>query len=156
MDRLLIGRRPWDEALAHLRACLPHEGVGFFLGEAALRADRFVPARNAGGEHRFLVDPYDQFLAFRQARAEDRLVVAVCHSHPGGGTALSEPDRANAESWAFLQVVVALASGEAAARAAAWRCGPGGVTRVALVLEGASASPATGTAPTGPASSPPA
>lgn len=134
MDRLRICRRPWEAAVAHLRAALPDEGVGFFLGTSPLLADRFVPARNLGGARRFLVDPYDQYRAFRQAGTEGRQVVAVCHSHPGGGTSLSEHDAANAGRWPFLQVVVALRSPDDEPRAAAWRCGPEGVVSVALEM----------------------
>lgn len=135
MNRLAITWHAWQTAVAHLRACWPDEGVGFFLGEAASSADRFLPARNAWGGRRFLVDPYDQFQTFRLAQTQNKRVVALCHSHPSGGTALSTEDRANAEGWPFLQVVVALASRGAEARAVAWRCSRGEVFPVRLVVE---------------------
>jgi proteasome lid subunit RPN8/RPN11 len=136
MSRLEIARPAWEEAVAHLRACWPDEGVGFFLGDDASRADQFLPARNAGSRRRFVVDPYDQFVTFRLARTERKHVVALCHSHPGGGTTLSPEDRHNAREWAFLQVVVALAAPEAKARAAAWRCTGGEVLPVRVVVPG--------------------
>lgn len=136
MLRLEIARPAWEQAVAHLRACWPDEGVGFFLGEDASTADRFLPARNARCGRRFVVDPYDQFLTFRVARTEQKHVVALCHSHPGGGTMLSHEDRHNAREWAFLQVVVALASPESGARAAAWRCAGGEVVQVQVVVPG--------------------
>ena len=138
MDRLEIARPAWEEAIAHLRACLPDEGVGFFLGNDGLSADRFIPARNAGLGRRFVVDPFDQFHTFRVARTEQKRVVALCHSHPGGGTTLSNEDRHNARGWAFLQVVVALTSPEAGARAAAWRCSGRAVLPVRVVVPDAS------------------
>jgi len=138
MDRLEIARLAWEDAIAHLRACWPDEGVGFFLGNDELSADRFLPARNARLGRRFVVDPYDQFLTFRVARTEQKRVVALCHSHPGGGTALSDEDRHNAREWAFLQVVVALSSPEAGARAAAWRCRGGAAFPVRVVVPDAS------------------
>jgi proteasome lid subunit RPN8/RPN11 len=134
MDRLEIARPAWEEAIAHLRTCLPDEGVGFFLGNDGLSADRFIPARNAGLGRRFVVDPFDQFHTFRVARTEQKRVVALCHSHPWGGTTLSDDDLRNAREWDFLQVVVALSSPEAGARAAAWRCHGGAAFPVRVVV----------------------
>lgn len=106
------------------------------LGDDAWRADRFLPARNAGSGRRFVVDPYDQLLAFRMARREQKHIVALCHSHPGGETMLSDEDRHNASKWEFLQVVVALASPDAGARAAAWLCIDGEVCPVRIEVPG--------------------
>lgn len=134
MDRLLIRRSAWEAVIAHLRGALPDEGVGFLLGSTPAEADRFVPARNVRSGRRFLVDPYDQFAAFREARAGGHQVVALIHSHPGGGVTLSVADWENAVWWPFLQVIVAFPAEGGEPAAAAWRCGLSGATPVDLVV----------------------
>ncbi|MFN8580293.1 MAG: Mov34/MPN/PAD-1 family protein [Gemmatimonadaceae bacterium] len=136
-DSLTITHTAWEAALAHMRESWPNEGVGFFLGPSKCTALTFVPARNVRAGREFIVDPHDQYLAFRQARDGGQALVALCHSHPGGGTGLSQQDRTMLADWPFLHVVVALASQRSVARASAWSIQTDQAVAVPFLIEGA-------------------
>lgn len=126
--------------MEHLRAAWPNEGVGFFLGPDAATAQVFMPARNVREGREFIVDPHDQFLVFKQAREAGQTVVALVHSHPGGGTGLSLQDRTMLASWPFFHVVVALASPRSVPRADAWALTGDQALAIPFLIEGAPVS----------------
>jgi proteasome lid subunit RPN8/RPN11 len=60
------------------------------------------------GEAGFRVDPREQFRAERALAALDHVIVAIYHSHPGGGPTLSPRDIAYARRWPVVHVVIAV------------------------------------------------
>lgn len=92
----------------HARAALPGEAVGLLGGSRTGRVELVLPVANIGAPGRFLADPREQFLAERElARAGD-VLVAVYHSHPGGGTDPSPLDVAFARQHSCTHVVLAI------------------------------------------------
>lgn len=100
-----------DAVVQHARAVLPAEAVGLLGGPAPDFATVSLPLANCAGRHAFLADPWAQFKAERLLASRGYQLVAVYHSHPGGGVQLSPIDLAFATKRACLQVVIALAPG---------------------------------------------
>jgi proteasome lid subunit RPN8/RPN11 len=96
-----------DEMLRHARAALPQEAVGV-LGGADGRVTHGFPIPNVAGPYAFLADPFAQFEAEQRMKALNIRLLAVYHSHPGGGAQLSPLDMAFARRRACLQIVIAL------------------------------------------------
>ncbi len=94
--------------LDHAHRALPAEAVGM-LGGTRDRASLACALVNLGGARHFLVDPRSQYEAERRLSGAGLSVVALYHSHPGGGATLSELDVAFASRLPMLQVVIALA-----------------------------------------------
>jgi proteasome lid subunit RPN8/RPN11 len=92
----------------HARAVLPAEAVGLLGGHAPDFATFSLPLPNRAGPYAYLADPWAQFQAERLLAARGYQLVAVYHSHPGGGAQLSPLDLAFARQRACLQVVIAL------------------------------------------------
>jgi [CysO sulfur-carrier protein]-S-L-cysteine hydrolase len=97
-----------DAMLDHARRALPVEAVGMLGGERG-RASLVCELVNLGGSRHFLVDPRSQYEAERRISGAGLSVLAIYHSHPGGGAALSEVDVAFASRLPMLQIVIALA-----------------------------------------------
>lgn len=97
--------------LRHARAALPAEAVGILGGRPDDgRAVAAVPLPNlAGSRPAFLADPRAQYEAEKGLRRLGLAVLAVYHSHPGGGATLSPTDQAFAARLPLAQVVIALA-----------------------------------------------
>lgn len=97
--------------LAHCRRDLPSEAVGLLSGRggAVERIDELPNIAPPPHDRRaFLADPYRQFLAERAIAAAGMRPIAVYHSHPDGGAALSPEDLAVLGPRPLLQVVIAL------------------------------------------------
>jgi proteasome lid subunit RPN8/RPN11 len=78
------------------------------LGGRGTRAIRVVPLRNrAADPHAFFADPYEQFLAERLFARVGLKIVALYHSHPGGGALPSDADREFSAAWPCAQVIIA-------------------------------------------------
>jgi len=67
-----------------------------------------IPLPNRAGHKAFLADPFEQFKAERRLAQLGLKLVAIYHSHPGGGTQLSPLDLLFARRRACLQIVIAL------------------------------------------------
>lgn len=93
--------------IAHAAEALPEEAVGL-LGGAGEQVRRRLPLPNALGGKQYLAEPYAQFQALRQLAAEGLQVLAVYHSHPGGGLGLSARDILFARHLPYLQLVIAI------------------------------------------------
>ena len=92
----------------HARTMLPAEAVGMLGGDLLGRATLSIPLPNRAGQKAFLADPFAQFQAERQLAHLGLQVIAVYHSHPGGGAQLSELDLIFARRRACIQLVIAL------------------------------------------------
>jgi proteasome lid subunit RPN8/RPN11 len=59
-----------------------------------------LPLVNLAPDDRsFLADPYSQYRALQRLRAGKLTLLAIYHSHPGGGVVPSAEDLAHAQSW---------------------------------------------------------
>jgi proteasome lid subunit RPN8/RPN11 len=94
--------------LHHSRAVLPAEAVGLLGGPEPGYATYSIPLPNLAGQHVFLADPFAQFKAERQLAQQALHLLAVYHSHPGGGAQLSPMDLMFARRRSCLQIVIAL------------------------------------------------
>jgi proteasome lid subunit RPN8/RPN11 len=92
----------------HARAALPCEAVGLLGGSRAGRVELVLPVANIGASGTFLADPREQFLAEQELARAGAGLVAVYHSHPGGGTDPSPLDLAFARQRSCAHVVLAI------------------------------------------------
>jgi [CysO sulfur-carrier protein]-S-L-cysteine hydrolase len=130
------------EIIQHASAGLPREVVGI-IGALPTEGPQVVlPLPNIGGDRMFLVDPFAQYEAFSYLRKHGYDLLAIYHSHPGGGTEPSAKDIEWGSGWSCAHLIVALpASGSEGnrhnARMRAWRFGPrvGDCTDLALVIK---------------------
>jgi proteasome lid subunit RPN8/RPN11 len=97
----------WKQLVRHAREALPYEAIGFLAGRNG-RSTAAIPLPNIAPRGKFLADPYAQFLAERRIQREGLELLAIYHSHPGGGTQLSPFDIEFAKERACLHVVIAL------------------------------------------------
>ncbi len=86
-----------EQTLSHLRAAMPHEGVGLWLGRAG-RVVEVWPLRNVHARpwERYEAEPQSLLEAVRYIEREGLELVAIVHSHPRGPAQPSETDRAQA------------------------------------------------------------
>lgn len=139
---LRVSAAAWGRVLAHVAAERPREAVGY-LGGPDGTATRAVPLRNLGlpgtGPRRsFLADPRDQYAVERAWKDGGVELLAVYHSHPGGGTGLSAADRRLAvdDGRALLVLAPPPAGREDPTRRRAWRRRGEAWAPVPLVVEG--------------------
>jgi proteasome lid subunit RPN8/RPN11 len=92
----------------HARAVLPAEAVGLLGGPASHYATLSIPLPNCAGTNAFFADPLSQFSAERRLTQLRLQLVAIYHSHPGGGTQLSTLDLTFARRRTCFQIVIAL------------------------------------------------
>jgi proteasome lid subunit RPN8/RPN11 len=105
---LRLARSVHEQVLGHARSALPAEAVGLLGGlDSTVTVSIGLP--NLAGLGAFSADPRAQFLAQRQLAADGLELLAIYHSHPGGGATLSARDQQFAQPWQALQVVVAVA-----------------------------------------------
>jgi proteasome lid subunit RPN8/RPN11 len=105
---LRLTREVHQQLLGHARSAMPAEAVGL-LGGLDGAVTVAVRLANLAGPGAFRADPRAQFLAQRQLAAAGLEVLAIYHSHPGGGAVLSARDLEFAAPWQVVQVVVAVA-----------------------------------------------
>ena len=106
---LRIGSGALQTMLRHAERDQPCEAVGMLAGDSSGTASLALPLANLAGPRAFLADPYTQYLAEKRIAAEGLSLVAIYHSHPGGGASLSPSDHAFAKLRDTTQIVIALA-----------------------------------------------
>lgn len=110
MKSLVLPKALHHEIVRHATASLPREAVGLVGGDVDGLAKTVMKLRNlAPGTKSFLADPYDQFLAFRRLEFQQLKLLAIYHSHPGGGTDMSAFDVLYAQHWDCAHLVIAVA-----------------------------------------------
>ncbi len=94
---LRLPRACLEQTLAHLRAALPHEGLGLWVGRAG-RVVEFWPLQNIHPRprERYEADPQSLVEAVRRIEQMGLELVAIVHAHPNGPAAPSETDRSQA------------------------------------------------------------
>lgn len=102
----------FQAVLRHAAREQPREAVGLLAGPASGAASLALPLDNVAGSAAFLADPYGQYLAERRIEAEGLCLLAIYHSHPGGGAHLSAADLAFARLRDVVHVVIALPHGD--------------------------------------------
>jgi len=90
---LRVSRDCLEQTLAHLRAVLPHEGVGLWVGQRGL-VRQVWPLENihATPQLRYQAHPQALLDALRKMEAEGLELVAIVHSHPNGPAKPSDTD----------------------------------------------------------------
>jgi desampylase len=87
----------------------PRECCGLIEGLREAENFRIIalhPSRNlAERPDRFDIDPYDQFAAYKAARAQSRGIIGCYHSHPNGRAQPSAADLAGAGEENFLWLI---------------------------------------------------
>jgi proteasome lid subunit RPN8/RPN11 len=92
------GADPLDAVLAHLvdaaEAATDREVCGFVVAAVGGRSAEVIPLRNRAGEpvREFRLDPGEVLAVLRRVEREGLWLVALYHSHPGGGSVLSPRD----------------------------------------------------------------
>jgi proteasome lid subunit RPN8/RPN11 len=92
---------------SHARREAPREAVGLIAGTSDGMAVASFELPNLGELDEFFADPYAQYQAEARIAAAGLQIIAIYHSHPGGGPDLSPSDRLGAERWSCAQVVIA-------------------------------------------------
>lgn len=82
------------------------EAVGMIGGDREGVARLIIELPNLAGNDEFFADPFSQFQAEKRFSNEGLQVIAIYHSHPGGGLELSEADLVAAARWHCLQIVI--------------------------------------------------
>lgn len=86
-----------EQTLSHLRAAMPHEGVGLWLGRAGRVLEVWpLPNVHLRPWERYQAEPQSLLEAVRYIEREGLELVAIFHSHPNGPAQPSETDRAQA------------------------------------------------------------
>lgn len=120
--RLVIPPAILDAMLAHARAELPNECVGFLAGAVADGAGTVTQCLPLVNELQspteFLTEPRSAFEAYRAMRTAGTDVLAVYHSHPTSAPVPSKKDvERNTYGPTVAWVIVGLAGDEAEVRA---------------------------------------
>jgi [CysO sulfur-carrier protein]-S-L-cysteine hydrolase len=132
---LCLNRRLRDRMVQHARQADPMEAVGILGGLPPGQVVEVIPLENLAGPDHFLADPYEQYRAERDLRSAGLTPLAVYHSHPAGGVALSALDVRFAAGFDLIQVVIALnRPGRAAVDLKAFRLRGGRPVEVDLSL----------------------
>ncbi|HEX7974019.1 MAG TPA: M67 family metallopeptidase [Anaerolineales bacterium] len=108
-EALFLSPALQQRILDHAREALPMEAVGLLGGQPNGWVERVIPLPNLAGSKTFIADPFAQFQAEKALKQAGLALLAVYHSHPGGGAQLSDADRLLASPKATIQVVIALA-----------------------------------------------
>lgn len=116
--RLVIPPAIRDAMLAHARAELPNECVGFLAGTAGVVTQCLPLVNELRSPTEFLTEPRSLFAAYKAMRAAGTDVLAVYHSHPTSAPVPSKKDVArNTYGPAVAWVIVGLAGDEPEVRA---------------------------------------
>jgi proteasome lid subunit RPN8/RPN11 len=71
----------------------------------------------------FIADPFEQFCALRRLQSHNWQLLAIYHSHPGGGVDPSPEDLVYARRWSCIHLIVAVGMhAEFGERLRAFRC----------------------------------
>ena len=111
-----IEQAAWQVMVEHARACYPKECCGAMIG-VEQNGERIVkvgrPMRNAfAGEQAdtYVLDPAEQMLVEKEARARSLSVVGIFHSHPDCEAYFSRRDLQNSCPW-YSFVVLSIKNG---------------------------------------------
>jgi len=101
-----------EQTLAHLRADLPREGVGLWVGRRG-RVMQVWPLENTHEvpELYYQASPQAIIEAVQNIEARGLELVAIYHSHPYGSAQPSQTDRSQA-FWRVPYVIVAMRTSE--------------------------------------------
>jgi proteasome lid subunit RPN8/RPN11 len=106
MDRILLPEPLYLQIVRHVTRAAPMEAVGIIGERADGRAHVVIELPNLTGPYEFFADPFAQYQAERRLSREGLSIVAIYHSHPGGGTELSVADRSAGARWNCAHIVV--------------------------------------------------
>ena len=125
ISRLFLPGAICEQVLTHARTSRPYEAVGLLGGLADGQIRKALPLPNlATGTVNFIADPLAQFLALRRLASEDLKLLAIYHSHPGGGVHPSDADLVFARHWSCVQLIIAIGEqGIGGERVRAFHCG---------------------------------
>ncbi|HEX6468958.1 MAG TPA: M67 family metallopeptidase [Streptosporangiaceae bacterium] len=129
---LRIDRPAFQTMLDHAEREQPREAVGMLAGRPAGAVSLALPLANLAGPAAFLADPYSQYLAEKHIRTQALSLLAIYHSHPGGGACLSALDCAFARLHDTCHVVLALAHGTCPLTVRAYRVSGTGIIPVTI------------------------
>ncbi len=135
MEVLILPRELHRKIIGHVEVSGDEEAVGLMAGLADGRITVVFPLPNLLGSSAFLADPRAQFEAERKIAQAGLHLLAIYHSHPGGGTEPSWSDLAYASSWPCAQVIVSSA-GPAGNAMCAYRWQGQRLIEAKLVVEG--------------------
>jgi proteasome lid subunit RPN8/RPN11 len=127
-----IGSAAFTAMLHHAGQEEPREAVGMLAGDPSYMATLALPLVNLAGPGAFLADPYSQYLAEKRISAEGLKLLAIYHSHPGGGAELSAADREFAGLRDIINIVIAPAHGDCPMDVRGYRIQGEGLGQVAL------------------------
>lgn len=106
MERIILPRRLHEQMLRHAKSAVPMEAVGIIGGDRDGLAHLVIELPNLADKNEFFADPFAQYQAEQQISKAGLNLIAIYHSHPGGGTALSESDRNAAINWDCAHIVI--------------------------------------------------
>lgn len=106
MDRIIFSEPLYQQIVQHVTQAIPMEAVGIIGGLSDGEARLVIELPNLAGPHEFFADPFAQFQAERRLYSEGLIVIAIYHSHPEGGTTLSDADQAAARRWNCAHIVI--------------------------------------------------
>ena len=129
---LTVGAAAFQTMLRHTEREKPREAVGMLAGDFSGVASLALPLVNLAGPGAFLADPYSQYLAEKRLSAEELRLLAIYHSHPGGGAHLSDSDREFASLRNIINIVIAPAHGDCPLDVQAYRIRGESIVCVAL------------------------
>lgn len=121
----------------HIRESLPNEAVGVLAGSAEGKVELVIGLPNISDNRRsFVADPFEQYLALRRIKMMGLELLAIYHSHPGGGSAPSAHDLKYAQPWQCWHLIVPVdASGKVPDSLEAFRCLPvGSIENLTVVM----------------------
>ncbi|MHB0977533.1 MAG: M67 family metallopeptidase [Candidatus Aquicultorales bacterium] len=125
----------YGEMVAECIAAAPREACGLLFGSDGF-AEKAVALANVADdpERRYLIDPAEQFAAFKAMRAEGRELVGTYHSHPATEAYPSKTDKELAFYPESYYLILSLADG---VRARAFSIVDGEVEELAVAIENA-------------------
>lgn len=133
---LTIADAAFRAMLRHAEREVPREAVGMLAGDRSGIASLALPLVNLAGPDAFLAEPYSQYLAERRISAAQLTLLAIYHSHPGGGAFLSATDRKFASMRDVVNIVIVPPHGECPFDARGYRVRGDAVDPVALRVIG--------------------
>jgi [CysO sulfur-carrier protein]-S-L-cysteine hydrolase len=108
----------------HVRKALPQEAIGLLAGDDQGKVELVLPLSNISNDrYSFLADPFEQYKAMRHIKGLGLKLLAIYHSHPGGGSTPSSADLKYAQAWNCWNLVLAVnATGAIPEKLQAFRC----------------------------------
>jgi proteasome lid subunit RPN8/RPN11 len=124
VHRLLLSGELRRQIVSHARRSQPHEAVGLLGGTLEGLVKRALPLPNlAASSNQFIADPFAQFCALQRLKSEHLQLLAIYHSHPGGGVEPSHGDLQYAKRWSCAHLIIAFDVQEGSPdRVRAYRC----------------------------------